>query len=456
MKAVIFIIIQLFFTIHYSVGQINKKYIIIDSLINSNSISDAMDALDLLKENYINDTIDAEYWLRFSKASYNFNNDKNAKISIDKAIKINPNNEKYFFEKGMLHNKIGELPAALIALEQAITIKPTGEYFYWKGIVHQQLKNTDSAIVDYKNAINKKFENHQLYNNYAIALSEKGDNSNALININKSLALEKNFSSATSAKAKIYFYLLQIDSACYYGKLALKQGNTNTFIIPESICDGTYEQKNRFNADLLASNKMYKEAIMAYNKLIDSNINSLDDFLNRGYCYFSLHELDKAEKDYLKAIEFPTNSEDKVLDNLSLLYYDQNKFQQSIDYSTKRINLNPSNPVPYIDRGLCFRKLKKYKEAELDFNKALQLKPDFFRAFGYRAFLYLELGLFEKAQADANKSIEIEPEYGYGYLVLADIKRETGQKDFCIDYYYAKKYGELSGAEGIKLYCNNK
>jgi tetratricopeptide (TPR) repeat protein len=144
---------------------------------------------------------------------------------------------------------------------------------------------------------------------------------------------------------------------------------------------------------------------------------------------------------------------DLLWDDLSLLYYDQANYEKAIEYSTRRIELNSKNHVPYIDRGLCYRKLKKYKEAEKDFNQSLAIKPDFHRAFGYRAFLYLELGQYQKAFEDASKAVQIDSRYGYGYLMLGQAKQALGRTDFCLDLYYAQKYGEPDAEKVIKQYC---
>ncbi len=201
-------------------------------------------------------------------------------------------------------------------------------------------------------------------------------------------------------------------------------------------------------------NKLYKQGIVAYSKLIDNNILKSDYFLNRGYCYYQLKDFENAEKDYLKSLTLPNAAKDMIYDNLSLLYSDQNKFLQAIDYASKRIELNPKNHVPYLDRGFCYRKIKKYKESEKDFNKSLEIKPDFFRAFGYRSFLFYELRQYNKSYEDAIKSVELNPKYGYGYIVLAQVKQQLGIPDFCADLFKARQYGEPEMAEaGIKKYC---
>ncbi|MDX6183796.1 tetratricopeptide repeat protein [Flavobacterium sp. Fl-77] len=451
MNKILFLII-IIFSIKLQ-GQSDIKYQEIDALIESNSMINAMDAIKKLKEDFAKDSINSDYWLRHSKASFVFFRYEDASSSIDKAIQLNPNDAELYFEKGLLNNKIHKLEIALQAFEKAVNIKKVGKYYYWKGIVNQQLRETQSAEDDYQAAIENKFESRELFNNLAILLAESGNNEKALVMINKAINLDNQYPQAYSARAKINFSLLNFDLACKDGKTAVKLGHKNPFQLPDSICNGTLNQKLQFASDLFTVNKLYKQGIIAYTMLINNKATKSDNFLNRGYCYFQIKEYVNAEKDYLKALSLPKASRDQIYDNLSLLYFDMNNFEKSIEYATKRIELDPKNHVPYIDRGLCYRKLKNYSNAEKDFNTSLELKPDFFRAFGYRSFLYLELGQYKKSFEDASKSIKINPKYGYGYIVLAQAKQQIGISDFCEDYYNAKKYGEREAEQGIKEYC---
>ena len=451
MKKILFIILTILTFNLY--GQTDIKYQEIDSLIESNSMINSINAIKKLKEDFAKDSINSNYWLRYSKASFNFFRYEDATLSIDKAIKLKPNDSELYFEKGLLNNKIHKLEIALQAFEKAVEIKEVGKYFYWKGIVNQQLRKIQSAENDYQTAIENKFESPELFNNLAILLAEGGKNEKALVMINKAINLDNKYPEAYNARAKINFSLLNFDSACKDGKYAIKLGHKDPFQLPDSICNGTLNKKLQFAADIFAVNKSYNEGIIAYTLLINNKVAKSDNFLNRGYCYFQIKEYLNAEKDYLKALMLSQTLMDLIYDNLSLLYFEMNNFEKSIKYSTKRIELNPKNHIPYIDRGLCYRKLKNYSSAEKDFNKSLELKPDFFRAFGYRGFLFLELGQYNKSFEDASKSIKINPKYGYGYIVLAQAKQQLGLSDYCNDYYNARKYGEPDAEKGIKEFC---
>ncbi len=448
------ILLILIFIVSISYGQ-KTNYQKIDSLLNKNSTIDALTALMKLKENHTKDSINSEYWVRFSKASYTTYNYDNAKLGIEKAIKISPSNAEYYFEKGLLHNRIGELKPALPALEKAVSIQPKGEYYYWKGIVNQQLNNIEIAQNDYQKAIENNFESPELFVNYAILLSRNHEYKKGLETINKAIEIDNMHSHAISTRANIQLFLLNIDAACSDSNKALNLGYVQALRIPDSICNGSTTKKLLFVAEVLVSNKHYKQSIIAYSKLIEAKSLKSNHFLNRGYAYFQLKEYEKAEKDYLQGLTLPNPELDKFYDNLSLLYFDQQKFQKAIDYSSKRIELNSKNHVAYLDRGLSYRKIKKYKEAEDDYNTSLKIMPNFFRGFGYRAYLHMEQGKNQEAFKDAKRAVEINPEYAYGYLMLAQAKQVLNLPDFCDDYFSAKKYGwtkdEVDFA--IKKFC---
>jgi tetratricopeptide (TPR) repeat protein len=379
-------------------------------------------------------------------------NDK-ALLCYDRIIAADPGNHRAYFEKGNLYNYLNMLTQALEEFNQAIKLKGLGEYYFERGVVLQVLKENEKAVDDFKSALRENFEAPQLYNNYAIILYAKGDFEKALEMVNNAVRLNDKYPQALSVRARIRFTLLQIDSACSDANTAYTMGHKTGFSLPGEICSGTEREKLRFASTILAQDKFYEAAIKGFNRLIELEPDSFGYYQDRGYCYYQLKEYDKAEENYLKAISLAKPPTDLLYNNISLLYFDMGKHEKSIEFSSKRIQLDPSNHVAYLDRGLAHRKLKKYKKAEEDFNKSLSLKPDFFRAFGYRGFLYLETGKYQLAYEDAKKAVSINPEYAYGYLVLGQAKQQLSMPDFCNDFHYAKKYGSAEVEENIKKYC---
>lgn len=87
-------------------------------------------------------------------------------------------------------------------------------------------------------------------------------------------------------------------------------------------------------------------------------------------------------------------------------------------------------PVAYTNRGSYYRKNKKLKEALADFDKAIGMRPNYFRAYNNRANVYFGLGQNEKAIADYTKTLELEKN---------DVKALSNRG---AAYFQLKKYNE--------------
>ncbi len=450
------ILISFFFFFFFnliSFGQ--NKYNEIDNLLNSESMLDAKLAIEKLESSFKSENKTSDYWLRMSKANLNIFRYEDALTDMDKAINFDSKNANLYYEKGRLLNNLDKNEQALENFSKAIYLKPEPEFYFWKAICHQNLQQLADAEANYKKAIDGGLNSPEVHFNYAIILYQNNKFSESLKQNNKAIELNENYAKAYSFRALNHLMNLDIDAAYRDNEKASSLGQRNTVYIPEEIYKGSEIIKNEFLGGFLLANKNYKQGVAVFTKLINGNSNASAMYLNRGYCYFQINEYKKAESDYYKALELPNASVDLLYDNLSLLYFNEENYAKAIECSSKRIELNPQNHVPYIDRGLSYRKLKKYKEAEADFNKSLEIKPDFFRAFGYRAYLNLELGYFLKSYEDASKAIEINPTYDYAYLVLGQAKIELGKIDYCEDFYKAKKYGNPEADEAILKYCKN-
>lgn len=411
------------------------------------------EALAIYKQELAKSPADIELMLKTAKANVEMINYADALELYERAIKADGKCHKAYFEKGKLLNSIGMLNDAKQAFEQAIKLQGEGEYFFWRGVVCQQQKDDGHAFSDYETALKKGVSLPELYTNYAILLVENNRLEEALKNINRAIAMNGKYPEALSARARIHFLMLDVDSACIDRNAAYAMGYKNAFEIPSFICNGTYAIKMQYAGEVLMQGGYFPSAIEAFTRAMENKADSASIYHNRGYCFYRMKEYGLAESDYLKALTLPNAAADLLYDNLSLLYFDQNMFGKTIEYANKRIALNPANPTPYIDRGLALRKQKKYKEAEADFNKALEMSPNFFRAYGYRAFLYLETGNTKQALEDAQRAVTIEPSYAYGYLILGQAKQKLGQPGFCTDFQKAAQLGWSEAEAAVKKYC---
>jgi tetratricopeptide (TPR) repeat protein len=85
------------------------------------------------------------------------------------------------------------------------------------------------------------------------------------------------------------------------------------------------------------------------------------------------------------------------------------------DYN-KAIELNPNYAEAYSDRGVTYYYKNDSDQALADYNKAIELKPDFAIPYNNRGFFYYNKGEFERAIADFDKSIQLDPNVALTYV----------------------------------------
>jgi hypothetical protein len=103
-------------------------------------------------------------------------------------------------------------------------------------------------------------------------------------------------------------------------------------------------------------------------------------------------------------------------------YWDEQDYKTAITYYTKAINIE-EKAIYYYNRGYAKDKLGQYEAAILDYDKAIQIDPNFKEAYINRAYTYFSLGQYEATIKDCDKCLAIDPNY-----TLAKDKRATAQK----------------------------
>ena len=69
----------------------------------------------------------------------------------------------------------------------------------------------------------------------------------------------------------------------------------------------------------------------------------------------------------------------------------------------------------YYIRGNAYLDKGKYDRAITDYNKAIELNPNFTLAYMNRGFVYLRKGNYDHAIEDGNKAVELKPDYPEAY-----------------------------------------
>ena len=93
----------------------------------------------------------------------------------------------------------------------------------------------------------------------------------------------------------------------------------------------------------------------------------------------------------------------------------------------KAITASPDDLYSYNRMGIALRKQKKFKEAILNYQKALALDPKNENLYYNLGRAFFEAGDNKRAGEALSKAIEISPQFGAARLLLSKIRRPQGQ-----------------------------
>ncbi|MEO8610554.1 MAG: tetratricopeptide repeat protein [Chloroflexota bacterium] len=110
----------------------------------------------------------------------------------------------------------------------------------------------------------------------------------------------------------------------------------------------------------------------------------------------------------------------------------ENPYQAEVIKNTFKLERYPNNPTFYCDRGAAYLMLQKFDDALHDFNRAVDLKPDYADAYSNRGLVHYTQGRFEEAASDYGRAIEILATDGVYYLNRAQAYRRLGKYEHAL------------------------
>ena len=210
---------------------------------------------------------------------------------------------------------------------------------------------------------------------------------------------------------------------------------------------------------------------------------------------YRLKQFDKAGKDYNTAIKINPDAVN-AHNNLGLIDFEKNEYQEAAVNFTKCVMLDPRNPKYYEHRRMAYLKLgmqeeaasdarqwkqlqaaqlvnqtiarqpanatgylaraelsfrdQKYKQALLDFDRAVQLNPNLASAWHGRARARFALEEYDLAVKDCSQAIQIRPQQP-SYSLRGDAHLKLGKIDQAIEDFHLAKRLDPSVAEAFLL-----
>ena len=373
-----------------------------------------------------------------------------AHAQMDKAYQFYNKGNALFFAK--------KQKEAVLEFDKAIALNPKIKYIYaQRGISYHQLKDFDKAIADYKKD-EAVYPAHSSYN-MACVLSILGKKEEAFKWLEISQKSEFRQLQKT-VQEDVDFENIKKDAR--FAKIVKTDYRSE---YEKIIAEG-----DAFYYDT----KDYKAAVASFEKAINKEPKNPIGYRARGNSYMSLNDVDKANKDFDKAIEL----KDKeawycYLGKAGMVSKTDGKF--AFQYYQKVYELNPAwegnfdVAVTYFINGkkeeaiaICQQFGDNYNDTEslaytayfmynkggqdalaMEYcDKALLSDPKFSLAYEIRAGLNFQMKKYDACIADYTKAIEYNPNGGLAYYrrgtAKAELKRKT---EACADWKKAISLG---------------
>ncbi len=124
------------------------------------------------------------------------------------------------------------------------------------------------------------------------------------------------------------------------------------------------------------------------------------------FAFHALYELEKEQaKQILEEMLGNDPSNLQALNAMGIIAYNEDNYQEAIDYFTKAILKHPKSVVGYINRSRVYRQQEEWEKAVGDMSSAIKLNDGRAQLFMERADLLFHADKWAKSKADAQQAI---------------------------------------------------
>ncbi len=209
---------------------------------------------------------------------------------------------------------------------------------------------------------------------------------------------------------------------------------SGSIIVSLLVSIKAHADANYYIANAFARGGGTDEAIVYFQKAFALEPRSADSHAGLGTAYYLQNQLDEAITQYQIAFDIQTNFAEAMAahNNLAYCFLKKGRINEAIAQFQKVLNLKPDFAEAHNALGDCFFQSGRMDDAIAQYQQALKIKPDFAEAHNNLGYCFVLTGRMKEAIIQFQKALEIKPDfaeacYNLGYCLL-----QTGQVDDAI------------------------
>ena len=300
---------------------------------------------------------------------------------LSQKIDKNPNNKDFIYQRAQYNKQKNNLESALFDLKKCVELDSLNDIYHFElGNIYFELSKNSNAKPEYpflaKNHLEKAIElNHQNFK-YTALLGEL-------------------FLSYTRYKESIKLFNHSLDISYNQPRIHMLMGYAFKQLGKEEQAIDCF--RNSINID-----PEFREAFVQLGNI------------------FHLRKDTSAIIYYDNALKLDSNDE-ITLYNKALFYQDMMDWNNALDAYSELHKKSPFHSSGHYNLGFIHMELGLYDIATNNFSDAIYSNSEFFEAYYSRGICFQKLGNIKQAEIDFNRAIEINPNYTFAVDALENL-----------------------------------